>query len=50
MKAVLGCGNWSNNGGKSGARFGKSYNDMIVMKIIVDKEFVEFRKFASSYV
>jgi hypothetical protein len=37
VKAILGCASWDNSGGKSGSKFSKSYNDMIVMKYINDK-------------
>lgn len=50
LRAILGCASWDNTGGKSGSKFAKSHNDMIVMKFINDKEFEEFRKFASAYI
>lgn len=46
----MGCANWDSSGGKSGSRFAKSYNDMIVMKFINDKEFEEFKKFVAAYI
>jgi 1-phosphatidylinositol-3-phosphate 5-kinase len=45
----LGCESWDSSGGKSNSTFARSHNEILVVKIINNKEFVEFKKFAEDY-
>jgi 1-phosphatidylinositol-3-phosphate 5-kinase len=49
IRSLYGCQNWDSSGGKSASLFSKSHNELLVVKIINDKEFIEFQKFAPAY-
>jgi 1-phosphatidylinositol-3-phosphate 5-kinase len=49
IRSLYGCQNWDSSGGKSNSTFSKSHNELLVVKIINEKEFVEFQKFALAY-
>jgi 1-phosphatidylinositol-3-phosphate 5-kinase len=49
IRSLYGCQSWDSSGGKSNSTFSKSHNEVLVVKIINDKEFVEFQKFALAY-
>ena len=49
VRSLCGCESWDSSGGKSEATFAKSHNEILVVKIINNKEFVEFKKFAQDY-
>jgi len=49
VRSLYGCQSWDSSGGKSNSSFYKAYNDTLVVKIINEKEFVEFQKFAPAY-
>ena len=49
VKSLCGCESWDRSGGKSNSTFAKSHNEILDVKIINNKELVEFKKYAEDY-
>jgi len=49
IESVAGSDAWMASGGKSGASFMRSFNDLIVIKKIPQREFISFKKCLPEY-